>query len=173
MIDPLRPDRATRRVVGGRGGRRLAGIVAVLALSLPVAVPAQSEGGLYIAGAAGFKFLQAAERGLAQNPGGRRFFLLAVPPQTAPLRKTATGAAAAARDRVLAANGVIFVCQRDIDEGRIDASALVPGIVAVRGFPPPGSHAIPPGERYFPGEDRSRLPASNEALRRLRATCSD
>jgi hypothetical protein len=173
MIDPLRPVRALRGVAVRRGRRRLAGIAAVFAMALPATVPAQSEGGLYIAGAAGFKFLQAAERGLAQNPGGQRFFLLAVPPQTAPLKRTATGAPAAARDRVLAANGVILVCQRDIDEGRIDASALVPGIVAVRGFPPPGSNAIPPGERYFPGEDRSKLPVSNEALRRLRATCSD
>jgi hypothetical protein len=42
----------------------------------------------------------------------------------------------------------------------------------LRGFPPPGSNALPPGERYFRGEDRSTLPADNEALRRLRSTCS-
>ena len=45
---------------------------------------AQSEGGLYIAGA-GFSFQVAAERALAQNPGGRRFFVLSLPPETAAL----------------------------------------------------------------------------------------
>ncbi|HSQ11254.1 MAG TPA: hypothetical protein VLN25_11695 [Burkholderiaceae bacterium] len=151
---------------------RLTGL-ALLAAFMPLSsAMAQSEGGLYIAGDAGFKFRQAAERGLAQNPGGRRFFVLAVPPQTSALKKSATGPLAQLRDRVIAGNGVLFVCQRDIDKGRIDPAELVPGVVAVRGFPPPGSNAIPAGERYFPDEDRSRLPASNEALRRLRATCS-
>jgi hypothetical protein len=153
---------------------RIAAVLAVLLATLfTSAVVAQTEGGLYIAGAAGFKFRQAAERGLAQNPDGRRFFVLAVPPQTSPLKTSTTGPLAALRDRVLASNGVIFICQRDVDAGRVDPAALVPGIVAVRGFPPPGSNAIPPGERYYPDEDRSKLPASNESLRRLRATCSD
>jgi hypothetical protein len=31
---------------------------------------------------------------------------------------------------------------------------------------------LPPGERYFPGEDRANLPTANEALRQLRATCA-
>jgi hypothetical protein len=157
----------------GRGRtRRLVGLALLAALVPLSSAIAQSEGGLYIAGDAGFKFQQAAERGLAQNPGGRRFFVLAVPPQTSALKKSAPAPLAALRDRVIAGNGVLFVCQRDIDKGRIDPAELVPGVVAVRGFPPPGSNAIPPGERYFPDEDRSRLPASNEALRRLRATCS-
>jgi hypothetical protein len=42
----------------------------------------------------------------------------------------------------------------------------------VRGWPEPGSNEIPPGKRYFADEDSSRLPAANEALRRLRSTCS-
>jgi hypothetical protein len=48
----------------------------------------------------------------------------------------------------------------------------VPGVVPVRGFPPRGSSELPHGERYFPDEDPSNLPESNELLRRLRATCS-
>jgi hypothetical protein len=32
---------------------------------------------------------------------------------------------------------------------------------------------LPPGERYFKDENPAHLPASNEALRRLRSTCSD
>ena len=48
-------------------------IAAVLLAAAAAAQPAQ--GGLYIAGD-GFSFETAAQRGLAQNPGGRRFFLL-------------------------------------------------------------------------------------------------
>jgi hypothetical protein len=76
------------------------------------------------------------------------------------------------RDRVVAAGGVLLVCQRDIDNGLIDAATLIPEVFAVRGFPPRGSAAISPGERYFPGERRDSLPANNDALRRLRAACS-
>ena len=151
---------------------RLTGLALLAALMPLSSAMAQSEGGLYIAGDAGFKFQQAAERGLAQNPGGRRFFVLSVPPQTSALRKSATGPLAQLRDRVIAGNGVLLVCQRDIDKGRIDPAELVPGVVAVRGWPEPGSNEIPPGKRYFADEDSSRLPAANEALRRLRSTCT-
>lgn len=145
---------------------------ATIALCMgPAPATGASEGGVYIAGD-GFSFQQAAERGLAQNPLGQRFFLLALPPNTAALTTTAPKSAATLRDRVIAAGGVLLVCQRDIDSGAIDPSKLVNGVVAVRGFPPPGSNAIPPGERYFPGENRDQLPTSNEALRRLRTTCS-
>lgn len=133
-----------------------------------------AEGGLYIAGD-GFSFETAAQRGLAQNPGGRRFFLLTLPREAGALRRRAPASQARLRDRVLAGNGVLLVCQRDLDNGHIDAGGLVPEVVAVRGWPPkrgPGSNALPPGERYFPGEDRSTLPASNNALRQLRATCA-
>jgi hypothetical protein len=133
---------------------------------------AQSEGGLYIAGYE-FSFQQAAERAMAQNPGGQRFFVLAVPPQTSALTATAEAPLVALRDKVLAANGVLLVCQRDLDSGKIAAGTLAPRVVAVRGFPPPGSTALPPGERYFQGENPADLPASNEALRRLRSTCSN
>jgi len=129
------------------------------------------EGGLYIADA-GFTFQQAAERGLAQNPPGQRFFVLAVPPNTAALTTGAAASTAALRTRVTAAGGVLLVCQRDIDSGSVDPSRLAAGVVAVRGFPPPGSNALAPGARYFPDENPDNLPASNDALRRLRSTCS-
>ena len=99
---------------------RLAGLALLAALMPLSSAMAQSEGGLYIAGDAGFKFQQAAERGLAQNPGGRRFFVLSVPPQTSALKMSAPGQLARLRDRVIAGNGVLLVCQRDIDKGRID-----------------------------------------------------
>ena len=159
----------TRR---GCRAMRLAGLALLAALTPLSPAIAQSEGGLYIAGDAGFKFQQAAERGLAQNPGGRRFFVLSVPPQTSALKKSAPGPLAQLRERVIAGNGVLLICQRDIDKGRIDPAELVPGVVAVRGWPEPGSNEIPPGKRYFADEDPNRLPAANEALRRLRSTCS-
>jgi hypothetical protein len=130
------------------------------------------EGGLYIAGA-GFSFAQAAAHALGMNPVGQRFFLLSLPPETRALETSATGPVAAVRDRVIAAGATLYVCQRDIDSGKVNPGALVPGVIAVRGWPPPGSTALPADARYFPGENPGALPASNEALRRLRATCSD
>jgi hypothetical protein len=132
---------------------------------------AQSEGGLYVAGA-GFSFAVAAERGMAQNPGGRRFFLLSLPPETAALTQRATPAQVTLRQRVVDANGVLLVCQRDIDNGRLRGAELAAGVVAVRGWPPPGSNALPKGQRYFADENPANLPAANEALRTLRSTCS-
>lgn len=142
-----------------------------LALLWNAVAMAASQGGLYIAGD-GFSFSTAAERGLAQNPGGRRFFVLTLPPEAAALQRNAPPALARLRERVVAGNGVLLVCQRDLDNRRLDASALVEGVVPVRGFPPKGSPQLPHGERYFPGEDPAQLPAANEALRRLRSTCS-
>lgn len=143
---------------------------AAVLLCLPAA-PARAEGGLYIAGT-GFSFQKAAQRGIAQNPGGRRFFVLAVPPETAALLSTAPQAMVTLRERVVAANGALLVCQRDIGNGRVNAANLAPGVVAVRGWPPKGSNELPSGQRYFANENRANLPASNEALRRLRSTCS-
>lgn len=132
---------------------------------------ARSEGGLYVADGS-FSFQVSAQRALAQNPRGTRFFLLALPPQTAALRRSASGQVATLRQQVTAANGVLLVCQRDIDAGRVDAADLVAGVVAVRGWPPKGSNELPQGQRYFAGEDPARLPAADEALRRLRSSCS-
>ena len=125
------------------------GAVAAAVCAAGMAAPAcaQSEGGLYIAGD-GFSFQQAADRAIAQNPGGQRFFLLSVPPEARALAASAAGPLAAVRDRVVAANGVLLVCQRDIDSGKINAASLAPRVVAVRGWPPAGSPTLPPGERY-------------------------
>jgi hypothetical protein len=147
------------------------GAAALLACALPHPALAQAEGGLYIAGYR-FSFERAAEQGLERNPAGQRFFVLALPPNTVALTTAATTSAAAVRERVVAAGGLLLVCQRDIDNGKISAASLVPGVVAVRGFPPRGSNAIPRGERYYPDEDRNVLPQDNRSLKRLRKTCS-
>jgi len=146
-------------------------IAAVFAATAGTARAQGAEGGLYIAGD-GFSFKTAAERGLAQNPGGRRFFLLTLPPQSASLRLNATPAQVRLRERVIAGNGVLLVCQRDLDNRRLNAAQLVPQVVPVRGWPPKGSTELPAGERYFPGEDRANLPSANEALRQLRSACA-
>jgi hypothetical protein len=144
---------------------------ALIASALPRTALAQAEGGLYIAGYR-HNFERAAEQGLARNPAGQRFFVLALPPNTTALTRSASPSAAAVRERVAAAGGLLLVCQRDIDNGKIDAATLVPGVVAVRGFPPRGSDAIPRGERYYPDEDRTRLPQDNRSLKRLRKACT-
>ena len=150
--------------------RRLGAIVSI-ACAVPLAAAAPTEGGLYIAGYE-FNFEQAASRGLAQNPNGRRFFVLTLAPNASALTATAPKASVTLRERVIAGNGVLLVCQRDIKNGSIDASKLATGVVAVRGFPPPGSKELPHGERFFPNENRDVLPRNNEALRRIRAACS-
>ena len=147
------------------------GAAALIACAVPRIALAQAEGGLYIADNRS-SFERAAEQGLARNPAGQRFFVLALPPNTAALATGATPSAAAARERVVAAGGLLLVCQRDVDNGKVNAATLVPGVVAVRGFPPRGSNAIPRGERYYPDEDRAQLPQDNRALKRLRKACS-
>jgi hypothetical protein len=147
------------------------GVAAWIASGVAGTAVAQDEGGLYVAGS-GFSFEQAASRALAQNPKGQRFFVLALPPNSAALTKGAPPSAAAVRERVTAAGGTLLVCQRDIDNRAVDAATLVPGVVPVRGFPPAGSSALPHGERYFAGENPDNLPRSNDALRRLRSACS-
>jgi len=147
------------------------GATALIAGALPRVALAQEEGGLYIADKRS-NFERAAEQGLARNPPGQRFFVLALPPNTVALTTGATPSAAAVRQRVVAAGGLLLVCQRDVDNGKVSAATLVPGVVAVRGFPPRGSNAIPRGERYYPDEDRGVLPQDNRALKRLRKACS-
>ena len=153
--------------------RRLKRLGAILTIAgaAPLAAAAPTEGGLYIAGYE-FNFEQAASRGLAQNPKGRRFFVLTLAPNASALMATAPRSSVALRERVIASNGVLLVCQRDIKNGSIDASKLAAGVIAVRGFPTTGSKDLSHGERYFPDENRANLPQSNEALRRLRSTCS-
>ena len=143
---------------------------AVAALSL-AASAAAAEGGLYIAGD-GFSFNSAAERALAHNPRGQRFFLLVLPREAAALGERATPSQRRLRDRVRLGGGVLLVCQRDLDNGRIAAAGLLEGVVPVRGWPAAGERSLAPGQRTYANEDAALLPASNEALRRLRATCS-
>jgi hypothetical protein len=64
------------------------------------------------------------------------------------------------------------VCQSDVEREVIRLSELVSGVVAVRGWPPPGSNELPAGTTYYRDEDPSMLPSSTELLRRLRSTCS-
>jgi hypothetical protein len=132
---------------------------------------AQTDGGLYIAGA-GFTFQQAVDQGVAMNRGGQRFFVLALPPQTQALAANAPRNLARLRDRAARQGAVFMVCERDVASGAVDLGQLVPGVVPVRGWPPPGSNTLPPGQNYFPDENRADFPASEELLRRLRSTCS-
>lgn len=157
-----------------RPRRRLVTLAAAVCAAGAVATATAQgeEGGLYIAGA-GFSFAQAAAHALGMNPVGQRFFLLSLPPETRALERSTTGPLAAVRDRVIAAGATLYICQRDVDSGKVNPAALVPGVIAVRGWPPPGSTTLPADARYFPGENPGAFPASNEALRRLRATCSD
>jgi hypothetical protein len=145
--------------------------VALIGGALPGVARAQAEGGVYIAGY-GIDFERAAEQGMARNPPGQRFFLLALPPNEAALAKAATGSVVAVRERIVARGAILMVCQRDIDNGTIDVAKLVAEVVPVRGFPPRGSNAIPRGERYYPDENRATLPRNNNSLKRLRKACT-
>jgi hypothetical protein len=130
----------------------------------------QSGGNLYVAGG-GFDFPATAERALAQNPGSR-FFLLVVGDDIRYLSLTAPPEMVEIRNRVARGNVQFLVCQRDLDGNGVRLTDLVPGTVAVRGFPPPGSTALPVEDKFYADEDPAKLPWSTETLRRLRATCS-
>jgi hypothetical protein len=151
--------------------RLLPAAALALALSAGPLRAAPIEGGLYIAGA-GFSFKTAANRAIKQNPNGRRFFLLALPPETAALQLAANQASSRLRERVVAANGVLLVCRRDVEQGRVDPQLLVPGVLAVRGWPAAGSNELAHGQRYYADEVPGSLPADNVILRQLRSTCS-
>lgn len=142
-------------------------LAAALALAafMPSIAAAQDEGGLYIADRQ-FSFERVAQRAMAANPNGQRFFVLAVPPQATAMTRGASAELAALRARVTNAGGVLLVCERDVKSGAV--TDLAAGVIAVRGFTP----ALSADQRYYPDEDPANLPASNEALRRLRATCS-
>jgi hypothetical protein len=132
---------------------------------------AARDGGLYVAGG-GFTFESAIERALAQNPAPGRFFVLAIGPALRGLSVVAPPEMAEVRSSALARGAIFLVCQRDIDRGDFTLLELVPGVVAVRGWPPPGSTALPPGALLYPDEEPGNLPAAADALRRLRSTCS-
>ena len=143
----------------------------VLLSVLAGAVAAQDRfGGLYIAGDAGFTFSQAVQAGLAENQG--RFFLLALPPETRGLSLRAPANVVALRDRAAKAGAVFLVCKRDVDSGAVALSGLIPGVVAIRGWPPVGSPGLPPDQLFYPDENPKNFPTSVTLQRRLRATCS-
>ena len=144
--------------------------VVVIALFAACA-SAQEPGGLYIAGDQ-FTFEQAAQRALSENVQGERFFVVVLAPAAQPLDRNSSGAAVALRNRILVARGILIVCERDVASGAVNGSGLVPGVVALRGWPPPDFDTWPPGQLYYPGEDPSRLPVPTEQLRRARAVCS-
>ena len=132
---------------------------------------AQGAGGLYVAGD-NFNFAQAVERALAQNPTPSKFFVLATGDAVRGLSVVAPPELVEVRNRGSARGAIYLVCRRDIEREAFQMTDLVSGVVAVRGWPPPGSADLPEGTKYYRGEDPSNLPSSTEVLRRLRSTCS-
>ncbi len=132
---------------------------------------AQGSGGLYVAGG-NFDFLQAVERALAQHPTPSKFFVLATGEGVRGLSVVAPPELVEVRNRGAARGAVYLVCRRDIEREAFTLNDLISGVIAVRGWPAPGSNDLPEGINYYRGEDPSMLPSSNELLRRLRSTCS-
>ena len=132
---------------------------------------AQSAGGLYIAGD-NFDFTQAVDRALAQHPSPSKFFVLATGNAVRALSVVAPPELAEVRKRGAARGAVYLVCQRDVDREAFRLSDLISSVVAVKGWPAPGSAELAEGSKYYRDEDPSNLPSSTELLRRLRSTCS-
>lgn len=130
-----------------------------------------SGGGLYVAGG-NFDFTQAVERALAQNPTPSKFFVLATGDAVRGLSVVAPPELVEVRNRGSARGAVYLVCRRDIEREIFRLDDLVSGVVAVKGWPPPGSNELPEGTNFYRDEDASMLPGSNDLLRRLRSTCS-
>ena len=130
-----------------------------------------SGGGLYVAGG-NFDFTQAVERALAQNPAPSKFFVLATGDAVRGLSVVAPPELVEVRNRGSARGAVYLVCRRDIERQTFQLTDLISGVVAVKGWPAPGSGELPEGTNYYRGEEPSNLPGSNELLRRLRSTCS-
>jgi len=140
--------------------------------AIATAAAAQAGGGgLYVAGGS-FDFTQAVERALAQNPAPSKFFVLATGDAVRGLSVVAPPELVEVRNRGSARGAVYLVCRRDIEREVFRLTDLVSGVVAVKGWPPPGSNELPEGTHFYRGEDASMLPGSNELLRRLRSTCS-
>ncbi len=130
-----------------------------------------SGGGLYVAGG-NFDFTQAVERALAQNPTPSKFFVLATGDAVRGLSVVAPPELVEVRNRGSARGAIYLVCRRDIEREVFQLDDLVSGVVAVKGWPPPGSNELPEGTNFYRDEDASMLPGSNDLLRRLRSTCS-
>ena len=130
-----------------------------------------SGGGLYVAGGS-FDFTHAVERALAQNPAPSKFFVLATGDAVRGLSVVAPPELVEVRNRGSARGAIYLVCRRDIERELFRLDDLVSGVVAVKGWPPPGSNELPEGTNFYRDEDASMLPGSNDLLRRLRSTCS-
>ncbi len=139
--------------------------------AMATAASAQGAGGLYVAGG-GFDFTQAIERALAQNPTPSKFFVLATGDAVRGLSVVARPEWVEVRNRGAARGAVYLVCRRDVEREAFQLTDLISGVVAVKGWPAPGSGELPEGTNYYRGEDPANLPSSNELLRRLRSTCS-
>lgn len=139
--------------------------------AMAAAVGAQGPGGLYVAGD-NFDFAQAVERALAQHPTPSKFFVLATGNAVRGLSVVAPSELVEVRNRGAARGAVYLVCQRDIEREAFQLNDLASGVIAVKGWPAPGSADLPEGTKYYRGEDPANLPASTEVLRRLRSTCS-
>jgi hypothetical protein len=135
------------------------------------AASAQGSGGLYVAGG-NFDFTQAVERALAQRQTPSKFFVLAIGNAVRGLSVVAPPELVDVRNRGAARGAIYLVCRRDIEREVFRLNDLISGVVAVRGWPSPGSNELPEGTSYYRGEDPSTLPSSTELLRRLRSTCS-
>ena len=138
---------------------------------MATAASAQSAGGLYVAGD-NFDFTQAVERALAQHPSPSKFFVLATGDAVRGLSVVAPPELVEVRKRGAARGAVYLVCRRDVEREAFQLTDLISGVVAVKGWPAPGSAELPEGSKYYRGEDASNLPGSTEVLRRLRSTCS-
>lgn len=143
----------------------------LLLYAIATAAGAQGSGGLYVAGG-GFDFAKAIERALAQHPTPSKFFVLATGDAVRGLSVVAPPELVEARNLGAARGAVYLVCLRDIERDLFRLNELVSGVVAVKGWPPPGSNELPEGSSYYRGEDPANLPNSTELLRRLRSTCS-
>lgn len=146
-------------------------LLAWLFYALTTAAGAQEGGGLYVAGG-NFDFARTIERAVAQTPANSRFFVLVTGDAMRGLSLLAAPDLVESRNLGLQRGAVYLICQRDIDRDVARLGELVSGVIAVRGWPPPGSDELPQGTAYYRGEDPANLPKSAELLRRLRSTCS-
>jgi hypothetical protein len=139
--------------------------------AMATAAGAQGSGGLYVAGA-NFDFTQAVERALAQHPTPSKFFVPATGDSVRGLSVVASPELVEVRNRGAARGRGLLGVPARYRARSLQHERAGTGVVAVRGWPPPGSNELPEGTNYYRGEDPSTLPSSSELLRRLRSTCS-
>ena len=126
---------------------------------IATAAGAQDSGGLYVAGG-NFDFTQAVERALAQHPTPSKFFVLATGDSVRGLsvvRHPSWSKSAIAAPR----GGGLLGVWRDIEREAFSLNELVSGVVAVRGWPPPGSNELPRGRTITAARTRPRCRAQS------------